>query len=424
MVCIPSTGFGQEDVVGRLQIGKDPALGAYFRKLYADGEHDAVLNLDMLGVAAMGIRDYKTAEKAFDQAIVRIEGIMVADPNAEKAKRYFEEERIKDFKGEPYERAMTYYYRGLLYARDGDFQNARAAFLGGGLQAARSTSESFERSFGAMNFLAAWASRCDGDDVRAKDLRVAAEKEDPSLVSAPPVSNVALLFEVGEGPAKEGSGRYKELLTFVDRSPSVGQKSVSVTPANDRDRPVATVALAPIGDLFLQATTRGGRPIQGILDGKAQFKETAGEVSQAGLATAVVASSIAATPNLNSNVAMGAGIAGLIGVAVSLIAAGAEKATKPAADTRFWSTLPRTILYADLSGISASSEMVGLVRDTNGSDRTGTRILVDRPSCTLLWGHQGLAVPDATSLKPDPSKDRGHSDADARFRASLLETFQ
>jgi hypothetical protein len=30
------------------------------------------------------------------------------------------------FIGEPYERAMAYYYRGLLYWRDGEIDNARA----------------------------------------------------------------------------------------------------------------------------------------------------------------------------------------------------------------------------------------------------------------------------------------------------------
>ena len=42
------------------------------------------------------------------------------DKDAKKARSLFHEESKKGFIGEPYERVMAYYYRGLLYWRDGE----------------------------------------------------------------------------------------------------------------------------------------------------------------------------------------------------------------------------------------------------------------------------------------------------------------
>src|ERR1700683_4680814 len=108
---------------------KPPELQPLFNALYVEGEHNAVLNFDYLGLAALEVGDYGVAEKALDAAIERIEAIYADNLSAKKAKSVFSAEKVKDFKGEPYERAMTYFYRGVLYLRVGDYQNARASFL-------------------------------------------------------------------------------------------------------------------------------------------------------------------------------------------------------------------------------------------------------------------------------------------------------
>ena len=45
---------------------------------------------------------------------------LVNDKSAKKARSYFSEESKKIFQGEPYERVMAYYYRGILYWMDGE----------------------------------------------------------------------------------------------------------------------------------------------------------------------------------------------------------------------------------------------------------------------------------------------------------------
>ena len=138
---------------------KPSALQPLFQALYIEGEHNAVLNFNYLGLAALESGEYETAEKAFDAAIARIEAIYADNPSAAKAKSVFAEEKVKDFKGEPYERAMTYYYRGLLFVRAGDYQNARASFLAAERQSTLSEVEAYKSTFGLMDYLAGWSSQ-------------------------------------------------------------------------------------------------------------------------------------------------------------------------------------------------------------------------------------------------------------------------
>lgn len=67
---------------------KAHALQPYYRALYVEGEHNAVLNFMYLGLAAMERGYYEDAERAFDGAIQRIEAIYGEDPHAKMAKAY------------------------------------------------------------------------------------------------------------------------------------------------------------------------------------------------------------------------------------------------------------------------------------------------------------------------------------------------
>jgi tetratricopeptide (TPR) repeat protein len=86
------------------------------------------------GVAAVAEGKTQDATGLFDSALDSIEGMFANTENAAKARSLWYEEGAKDYKGEPYERAMAYYYRGLLYLAEGDYENARASFRGGILQ--------------------------------------------------------------------------------------------------------------------------------------------------------------------------------------------------------------------------------------------------------------------------------------------------
>ena len=70
------------------------------------------------------------AKQILDEVIPRIEGRFQGDRSARKARSYFAEESKKAFIGEPYERVMAYYYRGIIYWMDGEPDTARACATG------------------------------------------------------------------------------------------------------------------------------------------------------------------------------------------------------------------------------------------------------------------------------------------------------
>ena len=128
-------------------------LDVYQKKLQAEGEQNWVLNQMEIGTRQLWSGNLDGAGTAFTDAIRKIELVYSADPNATKARSLWHEEGSKSFKGEPYERAMAYYYRGLIYLRKGDYENARAAFRQGQLQDAFAEDDQFQSDFASLMFL-------------------------------------------------------------------------------------------------------------------------------------------------------------------------------------------------------------------------------------------------------------------------------
>ena len=307
---------------------REEKLREYYRVLYYDGEHNAVLNYERLGLLAMELGYYGDAEKAFDGALDRIEAFYGKDKQAEKATSATRLEVNKDFKGEPYERAMAYYYRGLLYLRKGDYDNARASFKAAEYQDTVSADESFQSDFGLLTYLQGWASHCAGDGSQAADSFEQAAKIDAKLKAPGPNDNLLVLTELGTGPVKATDGQYREKLVFRPGA-TVPENGAIVTLGTGKT--TRAWPLVPAADLYTQASTRGGRAIDGILNGKAQFK--AGLETTSTVVTAV-GTSFAQQMGGNALYAQG------IGAAINLF----SKSVRPAADVRMWDSLPSSIL--------------------------------------------------------------------------------
>ncbi|MEO5693423.1 MAG: hypothetical protein ABIQ72_09890 [Usitatibacter sp.] len=413
-----SGAFAQADNAAAFLDARPAPLKPYFAKLYDEGERNAVLNLQTLAVVAMQQREYTIAERALDEALLRIDAVAIQDANAERARSTFSEEKVKDFKGEPYERSMAFYYRGLLYLRAGDFQNARAAFLNAGMQIAFSRNEKYKGDFGLMNLLASWCSQCDGDAIRAKELREAALSEDATLASAPALGSVLVLVEAGQGPRKAGEGKHKEMLVFQEADNGLDVlESVKMVDGETRERPIADFSPFKAGDVQYQAMNRGGRPIQGILDGKVEFKDTASAVGSVASEVGKQALSMGLSTGNNR-----LGNFGLAGMFVGLIADAAASAAKPAADTRAWLNLPREIYIASADPANLSGSVAAVVARP-AQPNTGTRVLANAKGCTLLWGRTRSATLDASQLAVDPYVDGGRAESDKRFRLLLAERF-
>ena len=97
------------------------------RPLAKTPNEDFVLNNCRLGSAALANYDLDQAEQAFLQAIEVINSVGV-NQGGRTFGAVLVDEKIKVWKGEPFERAMASFYLGVVYYIRRDYNNARASF--------------------------------------------------------------------------------------------------------------------------------------------------------------------------------------------------------------------------------------------------------------------------------------------------------
>jgi hypothetical protein len=313
------------------------------RRVPAAPERDRVLHDYREAALALRAGDDAAAKARLDDAIARIGGIITNDGEAARARGLFAAERTKPFIGEPYERVMAYYYRGILYWRDGELDNARACFRSGQVIDSQPGPESYGADYVLLDYLDGLASaklQADGSDAFARAQAHAGERL--SLAPYHPAANVLVFAEFGYGPRKVAAGQYGEMLRFhVEDSPT---RSARLVLENGR----RIVPLPVYDDLGYQATTRGGRAMDHILGNKAQFKAGADMVGDVALTGAVIANDQARRRDRRGKddddaerTAVGLGILGVL----SKVAAAA---TQTEADTRQWNNLPQRLSFAAL----------------------------------------------------------------------------
>jgi len=379
---------------------KPETLRPFYSALLRDGEYNAVGNFAKLGVAAMASRDYNTAEWALDQALDRIEAIYANDAAAKAARSKFTLESIKDFKGDPYERAMAYYYRGLLFLREGDYGNARASFVSAEYQDTVSESEEFQSDFALMNYLAGWSAQCMGNTALANDSFAAAAKIDAKLAAPAPKAKTLVIAESGQGPVKLRRGKSAQLVTLAP--------SMDYAPATAPAPTFANASLARAGDMTFQATTRGGRAFDAIMNGKVAYKDTMNTISDiASIASTMLADKIPGLSMLSMFGGLGAGAL--------------SDATKTQADVRYWDTLPDAVFVTAVPAAGASASFGA------GGAPAATMAHSGKQACNLAWSTDRSAaaakagMPGTPKLAPEwRAKKPESAKRDADFRAALL----
>lgn len=306
-------------------------------------ERDRVLYDYRFAASALRAGQYDEAKARLDDAIARIGGIITNDAQAAKARGLFSAESTKPFIGEPYERVMAYYYRGILYWRDGQPDNARACFRSGQVIDSDPEHENYDADYVLLDYLDGLASaklHADGSDAFARAQAHAGEKL--PLPPYNPAANVLIFAEYGYGPRKYAAGEHGEQLRFhVDDSPT---RSARLLLDNGR----MVVPLPAYDDLDYQATTRGGRVMDHILGNKAYFKTGADMAGNVALAGAVIANGQARRREYRGRDGDDANLAALgLGV-LGIISKIASAATQTQADTRQWNNLPQRLSFAAL----------------------------------------------------------------------------
>lgn len=358
-----------------------PSLDQAVQRISADDANNRVLNQLQAATLALDLGNRELAGELFDAALATITSVYADSEQAARARSLWYDEGAKDFKGEPYERAMAFYYRGLLDMYAGDYENARASFKSGLLQDAFAEEEQHRADFALLMFLEAWSSHVLG----ARGL--ADERFEELLTFRPgfrlPEANHRLLVmvETGKAPRKLQDGIGGNVLVY---RPGRRFREEAVRIRVDGK----SLDLTPIESIFWQASSRGGRPIDSILEGQVQFKQTTQSVSAD--VSGVAAHATMLSPAFGAAGGVFAGVAAVAGVATL-----ATSRVKARADHRFWNNLPDKVHVLTMP-MPASREVQVEFLDASGAvinELTQTaRIEVDAAGRGVLWARARRAT--------------------------------
>lgn len=305
-------------------------LHQYYFDLQEEGERNAVLNYMRLGKAAYALGYQDIAHRSFVRATAGIEQVYGYDEAAADARSLWMEEGSKIFKGEPYERAMAFFYQGVTFIDQVDYENARASFMSGQLQDAFAEDDQNRTDFALLLYLDGWCSLAMKDTELANQRFDEVHKRRPKVELPQIDDNLLILVETGKSPRKVADGLGHSELKFR-RGRNFSDKSVEIS--FDGESFVPAIA---IEDIYYQAATRGGREVDKIVQGKAQFRTATtkgGNVLSDIGSTAVVISPLLST---SASVGLAGGAIGLVGVTSMAIG----QSSRPHADTRYWDSLP------------------------------------------------------------------------------------
>jgi hypothetical protein len=314
---------------------------------------DRVLWEYRTAAAAMRQGQFDVARQHLDSALTRLRGIYAPDPSARKARSYFNAEAKKTFIGEPYERAMAYLYRGILYWMDGEPDNARACFRSAELEDSDTEKQEYAGDWVLPDYLDGLASLKLGGDGSEAFQRAEKNAKGVRLPPYNPKANVLIFFEFSPGPTKHATGEYGQELRF--HVPPATLKMAEFTVAGNK------YPVAPTDDVWFQATTRGGRAMDHILGNKAVFKGTTDTVGDFGI-LAGAGTMIAGGGHDNTATHVGAGL-----MAAGLISKLISAATVAEADTRSWDNLPRYLSFACLPLPPGQHTLTVEFKDANGN---------------------------------------------------------
>lgn len=368
--------------------GKPADLIPYWQAVCDGEKRNQVLDHMRAGLAAMTLGHDELAEQAFDVALLGIEQIYAETESAEKARSVWHAESVKDFKGEPFERVMAYYYRGLLYLRRGDWENAQASFKAGVLQDTFAEEERFRADVASMIWLEGWANRCQGKSETADRLFKEAGTIRADLTLPAPTENLLVIAETGRGPTKHAGGRQSQKL--VIREGFSGNPAL-VAIVNGKRLP-----LPEAEDLFFQASTRGGRAVDSILAEKAGTKETTKGIANAATTAGTVAAMHSGSSGNRNEALIGLGL-----ILAGAIADAAANNMNANADTRTWDTLPHSIHLSAARPPDVMGSKID-IQDPSGRSllRDGNAVqYAEIKPCSIAWGSSPSIIP-STPLTP------------------------
>ncbi len=322
------------------------------------GDRNYALWNNQLGSIYLTQGDYEKALDSFLKAHYLMNNVAAFKELERSAVALTGSEDTKAYKGDPYEKAINSFYTGLLLYNKGDLENAIAAFKTGILADSDSEAESFKSDIAILYLLVSRIAKKLGNESLSNDYCSAVKglqsSADYSILGFNDElikkmlnlnNNLLLIVEFGEGPFKTRRGQYGELAVINGDRYDISGLNIKIDGKYNSNNQVYSNT-----DIYLQASTRGGRKMDGILKGKAQFKTDASNNAVAALDLSTQFVNQANQARAANPYADTSGYAAAAAIS-ALFAGGAAIAsgiTNPKADIRHWTLLPEHIIIFPL----------------------------------------------------------------------------
>lgn len=286
----------------------------------ADDEEGRALYLNELGVLALERRDLAEALRLFTEA-GQIMGAF-GGSGSDALGAIVGSEASKQWRGDPHERAMNSYYLGIVNYLLGVHDNALAGFKNAIFNDSGQGEDAYDCDFAPALFLEGLSYRQLADPDMAERSFAAARQLVPGCpaLAQEPRGNVVVVVDVGRGPSKIAVGSNGEQTRFI--ADAASPAAIEVLADGALQGPTSKA-----GDLYFQATTRGGRDFDSILATKSAVKSGA---QVAGIGALLIADDL---PRKHQGGALLAGAALLL----------TSLAVDAKADTRHWTSLPNEV---------------------------------------------------------------------------------
>ena len=317
-----------------------------------------------VGLVALKQNQPNDAKALFEAAMPAAGQILQADASTRMAQSLFSPENVKGFHGEPYERAMGWFYRGLIYWMDGEPANARACFRTAQLMDALAEKHEHRADWVMLDYLDGFITAKLGKDGSAALRRAREHAGAIALPDYNPAANTLLVLQTGFGPVKKSGGDVGEALVYDGGHSDVARIRITVA---------GQTVTAPIFDnLTVQASTRGSRAMDLVLARKATVKKVGDTIGDVGTVPGVVLVDYEDTRD-----------AGLALLGVGLVGKFIGNSVEPRADTRTWNNLPQHLSFAALNlPVGKHSATVDFIGATGAA-------LPDRQKSVLLTVQAG-----------------------------------
>lgn len=280
---------------------------------------------------------------------------LLFDPQAErKAVSLWHGESAKVFKGDGWERATLYALLGLSFLERGDWGLAMKCAKNGLLSDSDSQKDSSNADYALLPYIGYVAARRAGSEGEAKEFAAQYRNivgcEIPTAAREP---DSLIVLWVGEGATCRIDGEFAQRRKVVEGAIEGRLEAASVIAPDGR-----TWFSLPSGiaDFNMQATGRGRRQMDDVLEGKVTAK-TAFANSGKGLLAASAVLMVVGTADLRLAVVLYPTAA-----AMALLGGGAllsGEAVVTDADTRIWTCLPGRLLVIPVRGTQGTVRLSG-----------------------------------------------------------------